>query len=287
MKKALAMILVIILALSLLTACGRGGTSGGSDGASGGDNISAPSEGTLSPVDPAESPELMQEPKDPCPCCPDCIQVECGCEKCADSDDCKCTPGSLSDYPPITYDIEIAADLTCLECSYEGCGMDTFSTVRVTMNWIDDQTGYFGSAEGLGETIKNGTHVNREGVAPGDLPPYDFTAHLFIPSEEKTFSGIGDDHKTVFVGINKVSPDEATIDWSNWGAGKVTATSYLTFVIEDLFADPGPSDTGTAYPDPDTGLIIFEMPLMDTPIGVIFSWNGILNFTITLIPVVE
>ena len=278
MKKAIAITLIIILALSLLTACKGGGTSGGT-------GSSLPAEATPPLTEPDEPPGSAPEPNDPCPCCPDCIQEECDCNKCADSDKCKCASGSLSDYPPITYDIEIAADLTCLECSYDGCGMDTFGTVRVTMSWIDDQTGYFGSAEGLGETVKNGTHVNREGVAPGDLPPYYFTAHLFVPSEGKTFTGPGDGYQTVFLGIDRVSPDEATIDWSNWGAGKVTAISYLTFVIEDLFADPGPSDTGTAYPDPDTGLIIFEMPLMDTPIAVIFSWNGILNFTITLIPV--
>jgi predicted small secreted protein len=278
MKKALVIIPVMILALSLLTACGNGGTSGGSGGTSGGDGIFAPSETTRPPA--GHTPE----PKDPCPCCPDCIQEECDCKKCNDSDDCKCASGSLSDYPPITYVIEIAADLTCLECSFDGCGMDTFGTVMVTMNWIDDQTGYFGSAEGIGETIKNGTHVNRDGVAHGDLPPYVFTAHLFVPNEKKPFIGLGDDYQTVFIGIDKVSPDDATVDWRNWGAGMVTAPSYLTFVIEDLFADPGPSDTGTAYPDPEKGLIIFEMPLMDTPIGVIFSWNGILNFTITLIP---
>jgi len=37
--------------------------------------------------------------EDPCPCCPECIQEECDCEECADSDDCKCSvPGGEADW---------------------------------------------------------------------------------------------------------------------------------------------------------------------------------------------
>ena len=33
--------------------------------------------------------------KDPCPCCPDCVQEECVCAECGDSDNCKCSASDI------------------------------------------------------------------------------------------------------------------------------------------------------------------------------------------------
>ena len=63
-KKLASIALAMVCALSLLTACGSGGSA-----------PTPPSSGNV----------------DPCPCCPNCIQEECECAECGDSDGCKCS----------------------------------------------------------------------------------------------------------------------------------------------------------------------------------------------------
>ena len=78
-KKLFIVILVMMLVFSIV-ACDGGSTSGG-------DNTLTPPETTPPST---ETPEPNPDAKDPCPCCPDCIQEECFCEQCSDSDSCKC-----------------------------------------------------------------------------------------------------------------------------------------------------------------------------------------------------
>jgi hypothetical protein len=272
MKRILIVALALILVVAL-AACGGGGDGG--SGSSGGGNT---------PASPANSGG-----EDPCPCCPDCSQKkDCVCKVCGDNDDydCKCSaPGG--EHPSITYGIEIETALGDDECNYDDCGMDTLGKATVTMNYIDSKTGYLGSAEGSGVTTKNGTHemAVKYTVAYGDLPDYTFTVQLSMPSNDKTYVGVDENYQTILVGVNKLGPDVATIDWTDWGGGPVTGPSFLSFIQQGLLEDAAPSDVGTAYPDMNTGLLTFEMPLMDTPIRVLFAWGEILDIYITLTPV--
>jgi len=294
-KKSLYLALLIVLALLLLTACGGNSgyppytpDSGGNNASSGGSNASSADDNGQSGGDNGQSggDNTPSGGEDPCPCCPDCIQLECSCEKCADSDDCKCTPGNLLPLS-ITYDIEIEVELVCHECGYDGCGVITSGSARVTMNFIDYRTGYFGSAEGYGKTLKNGMHelAVRFEVVPGDLSDYGFPAQLSIISHEKSFAGVDGDYVTVLVGLSKLGADESTYDFTAWGGAPHTSPSILREFVREMLRDPHPSDVGKAYPDPETGLIIFEMPLMDTPITVLFTWGEHYYIYITLIPV--
>ena len=265
-KRLIAIALILILTLSL-TACGGGNPA----------------------TTPGETPSGKD---DPCPCCSNCIQEECECAKCGDSDGCKCKlpDGGDDVHPPLTYNIEIETELMCDECNFDGCGMITSGSAIVTMNFIDRKTGYWGrSADGTGVTAKNGTHelAVKKTVAYGDLPNYRFTAELSVPSDHKTYVGTDGDYKTIFVSVDKFGPDEATIDWTAWGGGPETAPSFLSFIYQGLLEYAEPSDVGTAYPDPDTGSFIFEMPLMDSPIRVLFTWGEVLCVYITLTPTSE
>jgi len=282
--------LVLFLAVTLAS-CGvnsnapsGGETLSGSNTLSGGD---APTDGDNGT--PGENADSSEDNKDPCPCCPECLQEECECDKCADSDNCKCTPGGgEDDFPPLTFNIEIVIDLTDPDCNYEGCGMSTSGSAVVTMNFVDRVTGYLGtSTEGVGVTTRNGSHETavKYDVIPGDFPFYDFTAQLSIPGDYKSYAGVDGDYKTILVGVDSFGPDIVTYNLANWGGGLESMPSPIHGSFEYLLHNPLPTDVGTAYPDPDMGLLIFEMPLMETPITVIFAWGEDLYVYITLSPV--
>ena len=275
-KRLVAIALILVLALSLTACGGNGGTATGE-----GNTANPPA------TTPGETPNGN---KDPCPCCPDCNQKECECAECGgnNNNDCKCKlPGGDDVYPPLTFDIEIETALSDDECNYDGCGMDTLGKATVTMNYIDGKTGYLGSAEGSGVTTKNGTHemAVKYTVAYGDLPDYTFTVQLSVPSKDKTYVGVDGNYQTVLIGIDKLGPDEATIDWTPWGGGHETGPSFLSFIQQGFLEDAGPSDVGTAYPDMDTGFLTFEMPLMNEPVRVLFTWGEVLYIYITLTPI--
>ena len=295
LRKVLFLAFVVVLALVMLTACSGGSVyttgSGDSNAPSGGSNAqgggNAPSGGDSSQKPPAKpAGETPGGNADPCPCCPECVQTECACERCADSDDCKCTPGNLLPLS-ITYDMEIEVELVCHECGYDGCGVVTSGSARVTMNLIDSKTGYFGSAEGFGETLKNGMHelAVKYDVVPGDLSEYGFTAQLSIISDKATFVGADGNYIPVLVGLDKLGAGESTYDFTAWGGTPHTIPSILHEFVQELLRNPHPSDVGTAYPDPGTGFFIFEMPLMEAPIRVLFTWGEHYYIYITLIPV--
>ena len=289
-KRAIIIILTLILALSLIS-CGVGSNTPGSnvpggDGTASADGGDAPTGGDNNKSGENEDP--LNENKDPCPCCPDCIQEECGCEKCANSNKCKCTPGGGDDFPPLTFNVEIVVDLTDPDCNFEGCGMSISGSAVVTMNFIDRVTGYMGtSAEGVGVTTRNGSHETavKNDVIPGNLPFYEFTTQLSIPGDYKAYAGVDGDYTTILVGIDSFGPDEITYDFSAWGGKTESGPSPIHGTFDYLLHNPLPADVGTAYSDPDLGLLIFEMPLMDTPITVIFTWGEDLYVYITLSPV--
>jgi len=218
---------------------------------------------------------------DPCPCCPDCIQEDCECEECADSKDCKCGSGSLDEYPPLTYDVEIHFELMHDGCGFDDCGFETIGRARVMMDYIDSTTGYSGSSpDGSGNTFRNANHEveNKNALAPGDLPDYDFTAQLSIPA----------DKKVIRVGVNRLGPDEATYDWSAFeGLGIHTSPTPFNQFLLYMFEQPNPFEYGAVvYPEPDTGLLIFEVPLIEgTDMqGQQYKWDNIF-ISITLTPV--
>jgi len=282
-KRIITIIFTLILAL-LLISCGAGSNSpGGGNTLSGGDT---PTGGDSNKHGGDEDPQ--NENNDPCPCCPDCIQEECECDKCAKSNKCKCTPGGGDDFPPLTFNIEIVVDLTDPDCNFDGCGMSTSGSAVVTMNFVDRVTGYFGtSADGVGVTTRNGSHETavRNAVIPGDLRNYEFTAQLSVPADYKKYTGADGDYITILVGVDRLGPDEITYNLADWGGGLENMPGLLLGTFDYLMQHPLPSDVGTAYADPDMGLLIFEMPLMDTPITVIFTWGEDLYIYITLSPV--
>jgi len=253
MKNILTLALVAVLTLSLLTACGGSG--------------SAPSGGGSAVNPPTAKPSGND---DPCSCCPDCIPADCDCEK------CECCTGGLDDHPSLTFDMTIGFELYC-ECG--DSHIETFGRARITMHYIDSAIGYMGSAEGSGETIKNGLHevVVRNDVVPGDLPDYEFTAQLSIRVDKGVIS----------VGVNRFGPDESTYDWAAWGAGFNTSPSFMHDLFLDFFEDPVPPEYGNvAYPDPEVGLMVFEVPLtadIDAQ-GQQFKWHDIF-ISINLTPV--
>jgi len=140
MKRFLAITLVIILALTLLTACPFGGDTpdGGTSGRD--DTLAAPE---TTPTPPTTEPPKPTT-NDPCPCCPDCIQEECSCEECVNSDDCKCSaPGGSEG--PFTFLVEIDTNII----GSLGQGYRTIGTATITLDDFDS-SGWFGSAVGAG-----------------------------------------------------------------------------------------------------------------------------------------
>ena len=139
-KRLMTIVLTMVLALTLLTACPFGSDTP-DGGTSGGGDVAAPPEATPTPT---ETPVPTPEPKDPCPCCPDCIQEECECVECGDSDDCKCKlPGSVGSF---TFLVEI--DINQIDSG----GKSIISFVEATV-LLDDfnSTGWFGGTEVSGE----------------------------------------------------------------------------------------------------------------------------------------
>ena len=263
MKKILVIAVVLILVISL-AACG-----GGSEGGTGGDSGSGTTSG-------GEDTAGVDEHN--CPCDPECTNKEC-------EGGAKCKCGTDEEYPPLTYNIEIEAELTCdEECGLDGCGMDTFGMARVTMDYIDSNTGYFGKGEGSGATTRNGMHelAVKFAVVPGSLPDFEFTAQLSVPSDNKTFFGVDEDYQTMLLSVDRIGPDETTYDFSAWGGGIEPAPGLLNFTY---WGETFPSDVGTAYNDLDTGLMVFELPLTNEPITVLFMWGDYVSINVTLTPV--
>ena len=268
MKRIITILLIILIGLSILTSCNmvktliNPGTEGSSN--SSGDK-------------PSRDKENNNKDDDPCPCCSNCIQKECECAKCGDSDDCECKlPDSLENYPPVTYDMTICFELYC-ECGESH--IETFGEAEVTMYYVDDQAGYLGKGEGSGETVKNGMHefIVKNAVVPGDLPGYEFKVQISMPM----------DKKVIRVGVNKFGPDESTYDWSAWGSGPNTSPSFMHDLILDYFEDPAPPEYGyIVYPDTATRLMVFEIPLAegDDMQGQQFKWNDIfITIALTLV----
>jgi hypothetical protein len=265
MKKLIAIALVMMLALILLSACGVSSDKPRSSNNAASGNTSS-----------------TQGGEDPCDCCPDCNQEECECTECGDSSDCKCKlPGGLA--PALTYDIVIDVEILCpIHADSADPGIVSNGTARVTMNFIDSKTGYLGSSsDGAGETIAN--HMcDLEPVyyIPGDLRSYEFTAQLSI-------SG---DQKTILVGLDRLGPDELFYNYSIWeGLEDGTSQSVFSFFFQEMMGDHFvPPEYGlVVYPDLETGLLVFEVPLIEGEDmqGQQFKWGDNIFISITLTPV--
>ena len=271
-KSAIILMLVYILALA---GCGGGssGAGGGGDGAPSGGGAAAAS---------AESKNA-----DPCECCPDCIQKDCACEKCADSKDCKCYPPG-GDNPAKTYDVEIRTEWKDIDsgCPYPGeCGGVTSGKTTVTANFIDNSKGYYGTSEdGAGEYISYNSHywdsAGREMLghsAPGT--GFGFSASLSIP-------GAGN---TIKAGFNFTGEGDVTMNWPNGETlpfpgmmGQIQGWFSGTYTINGIdFDTSGILDSSTYEYDRDTGMFVLELPLTDSEMQKTFSWDN-MGFTITI-----
>jgi hypothetical protein len=240
---------------------------------------------------PALSPEDTDDPEDedetdidPCPCCPDCNQEECECAECGDNNDCECKmPGGFAP-PALTYDIVIYTNYLCpYHDDSSNCGFQTNGTASVTMNFIDSETGYWGSSsDGIGETIKAGyCDAKKASKVLGDLRSYEFTAQLSIFG----------DQKAILVGVDRLGSEWFYFNWGVWGEGLVDmeSGSIIAFFFQFMMENPVPPENGlVVYPDLETGLLIFEVPLIEGEYmqGQQFMWKGEadLFITITLTP---
>jgi hypothetical protein len=269
-KKILAIALALMLAISL-AACG-GSNSGGNSGepGAGGNNATNP---------PASTPPSVD--KHNCPCDPECTNKEC-----KGGDKCKC---GTDDAPPLTYDIAIKAEWDCAECSFEDCRGVTSGAAKVTMNVIDSKIGYLGSsADGSGEDIAQARHA---GVPPktmlyaDPLQKYEFNAQLSIHNQSNG--------KIIRVGIDRFGPDKDILPLPD-GPTPVPGSMYAMYLgfSEQVFSQ---SDKGSYEFDPDTGMVIFDLPLTDGGMQGTFIFDitdfdffvglGTLTITITLTPV--
>jgi len=153
------------------------------------------------------------------------------------------------------------------------------------MNFIDSKTGYWGSSsDGIGETLKAGyCHKEKASKVHGDLRSYEFTAQLSI-------SG---DQKNILVGVNRLGSEWFYFNWGVWGEGlyDMESGSIIDFFFQFMMETPIPPEYGlVVYPDPEAGLLIFEVPLLEGQAlqGQQFMWKGEdgadIFITITLTP---
>ena len=264
-KRITAIALTLLLALSL-AACNGNPPAGGEN--------SPPPNSTAASDD------------DPCACCPNCNQDDCEYE----CKECECCAGSPGSPPPITYNVEIKTEWKDVDatCPYPGeCGGVSVSAADVTVDWAED--GYNGTGtDGLGEYTSYNSHywdsAGREmfgHAAPGTT--FGFSAMLSIP---------GDD--VIRVGLRFYGEGDVTMHWPNgetlpfpgmmkqiygWFSGTVEM-----FGVE--FDTSGILDPDTFVFDHDTGMILFELPLVEGVMQETFHWdNRGLTITITLMPV--
>jgi hypothetical protein len=122
MKKIFAIALAIVLAISMLTACGGSGARS-SDKTPAGNNNAA-----LANINS----------EDECDCCPECIKDDCDCDEC----DC-CPPGGGQG--SFTFLVETYAYVAGWQPIHK-----TYGAATVTMDQADGNM-YFGMSEGAGE----------------------------------------------------------------------------------------------------------------------------------------
>ena len=288
MKKLCIVILALAMTLTL-AAC-----SGGSSGSSGNETSNAPDDGiTTNP--PVMTPEATPSGSDdPCPCCPNCIQEDCACKDCADSNDCKCsTPRGFA--PSLTYNVEVKVEFTDIdpECPYPAdCGAVSIASTEVTMNWIDNNTGYFGiSSNNVGEYLSFSSHYfDSEGrqmlgsVAHGTT--FDFSAMLSIPGTSNA--------NVIRVGLDFSGEGDVTMNWPN---GENLPYPGMMERIHGMFLGTvrfaniefdvsGLIDPETYEFDHDLGMFILEIPLTNGVMQDTFSFDSPgFTITITLTPV--
>jgi hypothetical protein len=268
-NRLIVLIFVLILAILAMTACGGGGGGGGGNGSGG--NNAAP---------------VSKDSEDPCPCCPECIQKECECAECGERADCKCKmpPGGGGS---ITYDVVIDMAFLCpIHADSADPGIVSKGTARVTMNFIDSKTGYQGSSsDGAGEMIANHMcDLDPTYYIPGELGSYEFTAQLSVPG----------DHQNILVGLDRLGPDELFYHYSvAEGLKDQYSQSAFAFFFQEMMGGHfvPPDDGLLVYPDPEAGLLIFEVPYVEGEDmqGQQFVWSDegreSIIITITLTPV--
>ena len=301
-KRILILTLILVFAFTLTScAVSSNSSTGGDNTLSGGANTlttggDAPTDGVNGT--PGEDVDSPDDKTDPCPCCPDCIQEECGCDKCADSDDCKCTPGSLIP-ASITFDLEVKVEITdpTPECSYPECGCVSIASTEVTINLIDFDTGYYGTShDGAGEYLSFASHYwDSEGrkmlgrATPGTA--FGFSAMVAVP-------GTGN---VIKVGLDFSGEGDVTMNWENGETlpypglmGRLHGLFKGEFIFGEIVITLDPDemlDPGTYEFDYDLGMIIFELPIVDltdSEIHKAFTWDTPgMDFviTITLTPV--
>ena len=236
MKRFFIAMMVIALMVSLMTGCGgRGGGSGG-DNETGGKPIQV---GSING-------------EDPCECCPDCVQLECDCEECVDSADCKCGAGGggVGSY---TYKVEFYAYVAGWRPIHK-----TYGIATVTMDQTD-ASGYFGSAPGEGEYTEE--LIPETGQVE---KTFDFTAKLkdYVPTNAETITvGLDRIGAKEVTNYAKDSPDELVLGLPDMG------NVILALLARD-YMDPSSDPL-----DMDTWLFNFPVPMEDGIGYKVFSFD--------------
>ena len=269
MKKYFKLVLVMILALSLLTACGGGG------GSSGGTDNDKPKTQTVNDkaTDDEEENDEEEIEIDPCPCCPDCLQIDCECFECGESDDCECVlPGG--GIGPLTFRVEYIAHYVV--SGDTSCDIKTSGEAIVLMDQTNE-AGHFGSAEGVGRYVH---HKMTEWELRHPEAPFDFIVQLsgYDPFNDKSF---------MLVSFDRFENEEAEIYTTMPDGGEMAVSvPYIRLFFMLLLNE---------FIDEDTGFFTFPMTLNDWSVHETVKWDGshafvdsyeaYLELTITITPV--
>ena len=257
MKRILVVILVVLLGFSMLTSCSLVETLrniGSKDTpTSSGDKVSEDNDKT----------------DDPCPCCPNCIEKDCECIDCGDSNNCECMLPSGNG--PFMFKVEIDSSLNKdyrseMESNGYTAGYSTRSETVVTLNESND-SGWFGIGNGNGEYYdcwggpSSTTYLDWE-------KGYQYTVKLsnFNPSKADSIT----------VGINQFAaiPEIAHSSLRNEDDEIIGLSAMIEMCCEDIY-------------DEGTGLYMFNLTMDKGGIATIvdtyeFGGTGKPNIIITI-----
>jgi hypothetical protein len=254
MKKLFAITLILILAFTLFAGCGGGGNGGGGNGSGGGN-----------------AAQVSNDNEDPCPCCPECIQKECECIECGESDDCECKMPGGGGMGPLAFKVEYRAHYVV--SGGVSCDIRTSGEAIVRMDQTNE-AGHFGRGEGVGRY--DYYHLDEWELRHPE-ETFDFIVQL---SDYDPFN----DKSSMIVSFDRLENEEAEIYTPNLEDPDNPELSMAVPFIELFFMF-----LLNEFMDEDTGFFTFPMMLEDWSAHETFKWDGgnekTLELTITITPV--